>query len=900
MINKKVFLFILFIVLSSSIVLYTQKKNSLVGIALYRYDDDYTKYLKLYLERNAKNNFSVLMVDSYNSQATQNAQIDMFLKKKVNMLAINLVDKTQAQKIIDKVSINDLPLIFFNREPDLDAMKTYDKVWYICGKSDEAGIAQGRLIAESWKNRLNWDKNEDGKIQCIIIKGDLNDYDTLELYKTYMAKVIEEAKEATFISTKHKWISIVNVMFAVYRLKQTQGRLTFIPPELLSNKSIVPYNEDNNLCFWAAYASYLHDIGHNHPHRKLISEQDSFKKRQLTTDAKSLLIAFHPDITNINLYQGFDLTTELKPFTMWAKIDVNIYDYDCTSKKFNLFQSVKCSLTDSCTAEETKTEVQVMNILLITQNCKTHVMYIKDVERLTGILICPKCHSYCYNMRGGDRNKKRFDEHVSKCTGKPEKQFRFDIPSHPYCPHLWKTPYAKLLSYHEGEYWKPTRYYMTYDFETMDQVIDKSITNKTTLDAHLVPLSVALTVYSPNGTNTYWFCAKDKDFINSFIECMFAHYDEVFTANTIRSPSCTIEPRHVTVLGYNSGKFDMNILIPYLNNDKWHVVDLIGTMSNFKSLRVANAEGKVLSFVDAMHYVTPQPLKDFIRNFGSEGCPDKGLFPYEAFNSENFDEVLSETSPFPHEAFYSKLAGKNITDEEYQTYVDDAKNFKNRWEYLEHYNKLDTVSMISPLNNLIERTAQWKVDMLSNLSLSANSSTTKYAMAYKDFDPFANYARQEKTTFKMTKKWWANKCRAYLEQDRNKKRDTTNNVSVKDFDYFAEKFSTETCYLCHEGFTFENTPTLDRINNDLGHSKDNVKICCRYCNTVKSDRSEQEARLYVALRKYCLLHNLPMTINNEEVYRLLRKGITGGMSNVLHRLNIKYQTPINHLEVEFD
>lgn len=190
MINKKVFLFILLIVLSSSIVLYTQKKNSLVGIALYRYDDDYTKYLKQYLEKNAKNNFSVLMVDSYNSQATQNAQVDMFLKKKVNMLAINLVDKNQAQRIIDKVSINDLPLIFFNREPDLEAMKTYDKVWYIGGKSDDAGLAQGRLIAESWKNRLNWDKNEDGKIQCVIIKGDLNDRDTFnrtEYMKKYIA-----------------------------------------------------------------------------------------------------------------------------------------------------------------------------------------------------------------------------------------------------------------------------------------------------------------------------------------------------------------------------------------------------------------------------------------------------------------------------------------------------------------------------------------------------------------------------------------------------------------------------------------------------------------------------------------------------------------------------------------
>ena len=190
MFNKKVFLFILFIVLSSSIVLYTQKKSSLVGIALYRYDDDYTKYLKQYLEKNTRNNFSVLIVDSYNSQSTQNAQVDMFLKKNVNMLAINLVDKNQAQKIIDKVSVNDIPIIFFNREPDLDAMKTYDKVWYVGGKSDEAGIAQGRLIAESWRDRLNWDKNEDGRIQCVIIKGDLNDKDTInrtEYMKKYVA-----------------------------------------------------------------------------------------------------------------------------------------------------------------------------------------------------------------------------------------------------------------------------------------------------------------------------------------------------------------------------------------------------------------------------------------------------------------------------------------------------------------------------------------------------------------------------------------------------------------------------------------------------------------------------------------------------------------------------------------
>ncbi|KAA6376867.1 MAG: hypothetical protein EZS28_027607 [Streblomastix strix] len=31
-------------------------------------------------------------------------------------------------------------------------------------------------------------------------------------------------------------------------------------------------------------------------------------------------------------------------------------------------------------------------------------------------------------------------------------------------------------------------------------------------------------------------------------------------------------------------------------------------------------------------------------------------------------------------------------------------------------------------------------------------------------------------------------------------------------------------------FTWKNRPTLDRINNELGHSKDNVLPYCLYCN----------------------------------------------------------------------
>ena len=44
-----------------------------------------------------------------------------------------------------------------------------------------------------------------------------------------------------------------------------------------------------------------------------------------------------------------------------------------------------------------------------------------------------------------------------------------------------------------------------------------------------------------------------------------------------------------------------------------------------------------------------------------------------------------------------------------------------------------------------------------------------------------------------------------------------------------------------------------------------------------------------------MYHNLPMTLSDEGVYNQLRNAITGGISNVIHRWNIKDETKINKL-----
>ena len=293
-------------------------------------------------------------------------------------------------------------------------------------------------------------------------------------------------------------------------------------------------------------------------------------------------------------------------------------------------------------------------------------MYIRKLEDLTGILICPKCQSYCYNIKGTNRNRKKFTEHVKTCTGKFEKKLRIDTLPHPYVPHLWKTNYAKLLANKEESYWQPLRYYMTFDFETMEEKIEKEVSTSTVLNSKMIPLSVSLTIKSKKGVRTCYFSKRDDDdFVNSFIQAVFDNHDEIYNDNTIVTPTRTLPPRHVPVLGFNSGKFDMNLLLPYLNKNGWEVKDFIGTLSSFKSFTIQTSDKeKQITFIDAMHYVTPQQLKDFIKNFGSEGCSEKGIFPYEAFDTNNYREVLDKSEPFTHDDFYSYLNQKNISDEE--------------------------------------------------------------------------------------------------------------------------------------------------------------------------------------------------------------------------------------------
>ncbi|AWI50021.1 galactose/glucose ABC transporter substrate-binding protein MglB [Actinobacillus porcitonsillarum] len=145
-----------------------------IGVTIYKYDDNFMALMRKEIEKEAKNlkDVELLMNDSQNTQSIQNDQVDVLLSKGVKALAINLVDPSAAPTIIGKAKGEDVPVVFFNKDPGAAAIGSYEKAYYVGTDPKESGIIQGDLIAKQWKATPALDTNKDGKIQYVMLKGE--------------------------------------------------------------------------------------------------------------------------------------------------------------------------------------------------------------------------------------------------------------------------------------------------------------------------------------------------------------------------------------------------------------------------------------------------------------------------------------------------------------------------------------------------------------------------------------------------------------------------------------------------------------------------------------------------------------------------------------------------------
>ena len=161
------------------------EKTLRVGVITYTQDDPFinglTDELKAQLKamENKERRIIVSTKSGNDDQQEQNEKVEEMIDAGCDVLCINLVDRTAPSRIIRMARNEDIPVIFFNREPVREDLMQWEKLYYVGCDAEQSGIMQGEIAEEYIKSHPEVDKNQDGKIQYVLLEGEAGHQDAI-------------------------------------------------------------------------------------------------------------------------------------------------------------------------------------------------------------------------------------------------------------------------------------------------------------------------------------------------------------------------------------------------------------------------------------------------------------------------------------------------------------------------------------------------------------------------------------------------------------------------------------------------------------------------------------------------------------------------------------------------
>jgi methyl-galactoside transport system substrate-binding protein len=185
-----------------------------VEIFIYDSQDTFIGSLNTYLQADL-NRGSISFDSVYyaeRKQTTQNEQvIEALGKDGVKLLILNMVDRLAASALIEKAESKNVPIIFINREPlASDLSTTWSSQNCVWVGSDPAveGQLQAEIASEffggadGFKNSI-YDKNKDGKIQVVVLKGEQGHQDAEQRSRYCISDLKDKGFDVDILSTAY-------------------------------------------------------------------------------------------------------------------------------------------------------------------------------------------------------------------------------------------------------------------------------------------------------------------------------------------------------------------------------------------------------------------------------------------------------------------------------------------------------------------------------------------------------------------------------------------------------------------------------------------------------------------------------------------------------------------------
>ena len=219
----------------------TESEKIDIGVASYNQSDTYINELVSCfkeecsrLETN-QHKISVTVQDAAGSQKIQNDQVKRLIKEGCNVLCVNLADRTNPSEIIEAAKESDIPIIFFNREPVAEDLNQWEKLYYVGAKAKQSGVMQGELAADLIWERKTVDRNKDGKIQYVVLEGEMGHQDAIV------------RTESAIDSLKEKGVELEKLSYEIanWNRAQAQNRMTQMINQYNNQIELVLANNDD-------------------------------------------------------------------------------------------------------------------------------------------------------------------------------------------------------------------------------------------------------------------------------------------------------------------------------------------------------------------------------------------------------------------------------------------------------------------------------------------------------------------------------------------------------------------------------------------------------------------------------------------------------------------------------
>ncbi len=189
--KKKVSAFVFCVLFAFANFTLAESSDIHIGVLVYNTADTFMMTIVSEIERLSDKNTKLTILNSANDQNIQAKQMRGLIEKNVNALIINPVDRTSCIYLLEIAKKNNVPVVFINREPLREDMESYSQAYYVGTQPQRQGILCGEIIADYFLENPSADKNGDGVIQYVLLKGEEGHQDTY-LRSFYCIKTLKD------------------------------------------------------------------------------------------------------------------------------------------------------------------------------------------------------------------------------------------------------------------------------------------------------------------------------------------------------------------------------------------------------------------------------------------------------------------------------------------------------------------------------------------------------------------------------------------------------------------------------------------------------------------------------------------------------------------------------------